>query len=73
MVGIGPAATVGGTMRRSYAFSGFCFQPAAGAAIEDELIRAPETDDQVTGKIDTVSSKILNDELTLQEPKSKTN
>lgn len=50
VVGIGPLAPVGGTVRRSSAFSGFSYQSATGAAIEDELVRALETDDQVTGK-----------------------
>lgn len=51
VVGIGPLAPVGGTVRRSSAFSGFSYQSATGAAIEDELIRGLETDDQVTGKM----------------------
>ena len=36
---------VGGTVRRSSAFSGLSYQSATGAAVEDELIRALETDD----------------------------
>ena len=51
VVGIGPVTPVGGTVRPSSAFSGFSYQSATGAAIEDELIRALETDDQVTGTI----------------------
>lgn len=51
VVGIGPLAPVAGTVRRSSAFSGVSYQSATGVAIEDELIRGLETDDQVTGKM----------------------
>lgn len=50
VVGIASLVPVGGTVRRSSAFSWLSYQSATGAAIEDELIRALETDDQVTGK-----------------------
>eukprot|EP00904_Undaria_pinnatifida_P008017 jgi/Undpi1/4345/HiC_scaffold_17.g07711.m1 len=67
VVGIGPLAPVAGTVRRSSAFSGVSYQSATGVAIEDELIRGLETDDQVTVVAPVEFGELLCDTLAVAE------